>query len=150
MNQNILIMLFALTGGIFLSIQGGLNAQLGTLLKNPLLATLVAYLFSTIFAFVLVLFSLKNVPTIQQVKEIPTYLWFTGALFSVLGISLYYYTIPKLGISTMISIGLFGQMLFSVIAGHFAWFGLPKEPADLKRIVGISAMVVGIILINKK
>ncbi len=143
-------MLFAMTGGILLSIQGGLNSQLGVLLKNPLLATLVAYLFSTLFAIVLVTVSIKSVPTIQQVREIPIYLWFSGALLSVLGISLYYYTIPKLGISTMISIGLFGQMLFSVIAGHFAWFGLPKETIDLKRIIGVSAMIAGIYLINKK
>ena len=149
MNQNI-VMLFALTGGVLLSLQGGLNSQLGVLLRNPLLATLVAYLFSTLFALVMVLLSIKSVPTMQQVKEIPFYLWFTGALFSVLGISLYYYTIPKLGISTMISIGLSGQILFSVLAGHFAWFGLPKEPVDLKRIVGVSAMIIGIYLINKK
>lgn len=149
MNQNV-VMLFALTGGVLLSVQGGLNSQLGVLLRNPLLATLVAYLFSTLFAFVIVLFSIKSVPTAQQVKEVPFYLWFTGAFFSVLGISLYYYTIPKLGISTMISIGLFGQMLFSVLAGHFAWFGLPKEPVDLKRFVGVAAMLIGIYLINKK
>lgn len=143
-------MLFAMIGGVFLSIQGGLNSQLGVLLRNPLLATLVAYLFSTLFAIVLVSISIKSVPSIQQIKEIPLYLWFTGGLLSVLGISLYYYTIPKLGISTMISIGLFGQMLFSVIAGHFAWFGLPKETIDIKRIAGVSAMIIGIYLINRK
>lgn len=150
MNQNFSIMLFALIGGVFLSAQGGLNSQLGASLKNPLLATLVAYLFSTLFAGILVLLSLKNIPTLQQVKAIPVYLWFTGALLSVVGISLYYYTIPKLGISTMISIGLFGQMIFSVIAGHFARFGLPKEPLDIKRLAGMIAMILGVILINKK
>ncbi|MFC0874962.1 DMT family transporter [Saccharicrinis sp. FJH2] len=144
------IIFFALTGGIFLSVQGGLNAQLGSLLKSPLLASLVAYLFSTLFAFLLVLFSIKQVPSMQQVKAIPFYLWFTGALFSVLGISLYYYTIPKLGISTMISTGLVGQILFSSLAGHFAWFGLPEEPLDIKRIVGLCAMVIGIVLLNNK
>lgn len=144
------IMLFALTGGVLLSMQGGLNSQLGVLLKNPLLATLVVYLFSTMFALIFVLISVKNVPTIQQIKAVPIYLWFTGAFFSVLGISLYYYTIPKLGISTMISIGLFGQILFSVAAGHFGWFGLPHEPIDIKRIVGVLAMFLGIFLINNK
>ncbi|QGY45721.1 EamA-like transporter family protein [Maribellus comscasis] len=148
--NHLTIIFFALAGGVFLSIQGGLNAQLGILLKNPMLATLVAYLFSTVFAFVFALFSLKSVPTIHQVKEIPYYLWFSGALFSVIGISLYYYTIPKLGISSMISIGLFGQILFSSIAGHFAWFGLPPEPIDLRRLAGISALVIGVFLLNKK
>ncbi|MCB2209011.1 MAG: DMT family transporter [Bacteroidetes bacterium] len=148
--NHITIMLFAMTGGVLLSVQGGLNSQLGVLLKNPLLATLVVYLFSTFFALLFVLLSVRSVPSIQQVKDIPMYLWFTGALFSVIGISLYYYTIPKLGISTMITIGLFGQMLFSVVAGHFGWFGLPQEPVDFKRVLGVSSMILGIFLINNK
>lgn len=52
-----------MTGGILLSIQGGLNSQLGVLLKNPLLAVLVAYLFITLFALVMVIISIKKVPT---------------------------------------------------------------------------------------
>ena len=136
-------------GGVFLAIQGGLNAQLGVLLKNPLLASLVAFFCSACFALLLVALSVKNVPTIQQLKEVPYYLWFTGALFSVIGVSLYYYAIPRLGIPTMISLGLCGQLVFSVVAGHFGWFGLPAEPIDYKRILGILAMITGIILINK-
>jgi transporter family-2 protein len=149
MNQTTLIIL-ALIGGIFLAMQGGLNAQLGVLLRSPLLASLVAYFFSTSIALVAVALSIKSMPTIQQLKEIPYHLWFSGAVFSVIGISLYYYTIPKLGISTMISLGLFGQLIFSVIAGHFGWFGLPTEPIEYKKIMGVSAMIIGILLINNK
>ncbi|MDN5202687.1 DMT family transporter [Fulvivirgaceae bacterium BMA10] len=149
MNQFTLIVL-AFAGGIFLAIQGGLNAQLGVLLKNPLLASLVAFVCSASFAFFGVAFTIKSVPTMQQLKDIPFYLWFSGAMFSVLGISLYYYTIPRLGISTMISLGLCGQLIFSVVAGHFGWFGLPVEPIEYKRIIGVMAMIIGIILINNK
>ncbi|MEM1134738.1 MAG: DMT family transporter [Bacteroidota bacterium] len=147
MNQLILIVL-AFTGGIFLAIQGGLNAQLGVLLRNPLLASLVAFSSSTFFAFCIVFFGIKDIPNIQQLKEIPYYLWFTGGLCSMIGIGLYYYTIPKLGISTMISLGLCGQLLFSATAGHFGWFNLPLEPIDYKKIVGIIAMVISILFIN--
>ncbi|MBL4648880.1 MAG: DMT family transporter, partial [Aureispira sp.] len=41
MNQY-LFTLLAFLGGLFLALQGSLNAQLGVLLKNPLLASLVA------------------------------------------------------------------------------------------------------------
>jgi transporter family-2 protein len=144
------LLIFAFIGGVFLAIQGGLNAQLGVLLKNPLLASLVAFFSSTVFALVFVLFSFKSTPTSIQVKAIPFYLWFTSGFFSVLGISLYYYTIPKLGISTMISIGLCGQLIFAVIAGNYGWLNLPLEPITLKKIIGISSMILGIVLINIK
>lgn len=149
MNSFILPML-AFAGGIFLAIQGGLNAQLGVLLRNPFLATLVAFSFSAVFALLFVALSIKNIPTHQQLREVPNYLWFTGGLFSVLGISLYYYTIPKLGLSTMIPLGLCGQLIFSVIAGHFGWFGLPEDPVSIKKILGVLSMIGGIILINNK
>jgi len=149
MNQFILSLL-AFIGGVFLAIQGGFNAQLGVLLKNPFLATLTAFLSSSIFALLFVLFSVRTPPTIAQIKDIPFHLWFTGGLFSVIGISLYYYTIPKLGISTIISFGLCGQLIFVIIAGNFGWFNLPVEPISLKRTIGVISMIVGILLINLK
>ncbi|WCO02292.1 DMT family transporter [Psychroserpens ponticola] len=149
MNNSGLI-IFAFIGGVFLAMQGGLNAQLGVLLRNPLLASLVAFFCSTVFALVFVLLNFKSLPTISQIKEIPFYLWFTGGFFSVFGISLYYYTIPKLGISTMISIGLCGQLIFAVIAGNYGWLNSPLEPITLKKTIGISSMILGIILINIK
>ena len=149
MNQLILSAL-AFIGGVFLAVQGGLNAQLGVLLKNPLLASLVAFFTSACYAFLTVVLGVKSLPNVHDLKEIPHYLWFTGGLFSVLGIGLYYYTIPKLGISTMISLGLCGQLIFSVIAGRFGWFDLPAEPIDWKKIIGVTSMIIGIILINNK
>ncbi|MDC6404657.1 MULTISPECIES: DMT family transporter [Maribacter] len=148
MNQNI-NMILAIVGGVFLAMQGGFNAQLGVQLRNPLMASLVAFFFSMVFALLMVLMSLKNFPKVSLLYDIPKYLWFTGALFSVFGIYLYYYTIPKLGMSTMISLGLFGQLLFSAIAGHYGWFGMPQEPMEFKRILGVAAMFIGIFLIKE-
>ncbi|GAA0189512.1 DMT family transporter [Fulvivirga kasyanovii] len=149
MNQ-LTLSILAFTGGIFLAMQGGLNAQLGVLLKNPLLASLVAFFCSTTFAFLVIAFSVKSMPSAQQLKEVPWYLWSAGGFFSLIGVSLYYYTIPKLGVSTMISLGLCGQVFFSVVAGHFGWFNLPVEPVTAKRLLGVTAMIIGILLINKK
>lgn len=140
----------AFVGGVFLAAQGGLNARLGVLLKNPLFASVVAFFCSAIFALILIVVSVKGPPHLSEIKGVPLYLWFTGGLCSVIGVSLYYYTIPKLGIATMISLGLCGQLVFSVIVGHFGLFHLPHDPITLKKMIGITAMIVGIILINIK
>ena len=140
--------LLAFVGGVFLALHGGFNSQLSEQLKSPLLTSFVAYIISALLALFAVMIRTKNLPPLYKLKDVPYYLWFSGALFSVIGIGLYYYTIPKLGISTMISIGLFGQILFSVIAGHFGWFGLPSEPIAYKKIFGVIAMTLGIILIK--
>ena len=149
MNQ-LFLSVIAFTGGVLLAAQGILNSHLGVLLKNPLLASVTAFLSSTIFAFLFVIVSAKNPPSMVLIKNVPFYLWFTGGLLSVVGITLYYYTIPKLGISTMISIGLSGQIIFSLIVGHFGLMGMPVEPITLKRIIGVISMITGILVINFK
>jgi len=149
MNQYLLILL-AFIGGIFLALQGALNAQLGLLLKNPLLASLVAFGSSFFFSFLMVFFTIKNYPTDAEIKQVPIYLWFLGGFFSLIGISLYYYTIPKLGLATMVSLGLCGQLCFAIFAGHFGWFNLPLEPISLKRFSGLIMMTISILLINLK
>lgn len=148
--NKIIISILAFTGGIALAAQSGLNTQLGVGLKNPLLASLIAFFTSTLFALILVFIVIRDLPTISQIKGIPIYLWFTGGLLSVIGIGLYLYTIPKLGISTMISIGLCGQLIFAAIAGHLGWMNLPVEPLTLKKTIGISAMISGILITNLK
>ena len=148
--SKVILLILGFSGGVFLAVQGGLNARLGIMLKSPLLASLIATFSSMVFAMIFVLINARTLPTKIQLKEIPVYLWFAGGLFSVMGISLYYYTIPKLGLSTMISIGLFGQLLFSVIVGNYGWLDLPVEPINTKRVIGTIAMATGILLINLK
>ncbi len=151
MHRNQFTMLsLAFVAGVFLAIQSGLNAHLGILLKSPLLASTVAFFTSTIFAFLFFVLSIKNSLNWVEIKQIPVYLWFSGGFFSVLGISLYYYTIPKLGISTTISLGLAGQLVFSVISDHFGWLNLPTEPITVKRIIGVISIILGLLLINSK
>lgn len=147
MGQYTLILL-AFVGGVFLAAHGGFNAQLSKLLEHPLLASFAAYLFSTAIALIGITVNYRTLPSVDQLKSVPYHLWYTGALFSVVGISLYYYTIPRLGIATMISIGLFGQIVFSLLAGHYGWFGMPVEPIAHKKIFGVLAMIIGIFLIK--
>jgi len=142
--------LLAFVGGVFLAVQGGFNARLGVLLEHPMLASISAFLSSLVFAVLFVLAVGVTLPTVKDLGAIPPYLYVAGGMCSVIGIGLYFYTIPKLGISTMISLGLCGQLVFSVVAGHFGWFDLPAEPITFKRLIGVSAMIIGILLLNSK
>lgn len=149
MNQFLLSCL-AFIGGVFLAIQASLNANLGVILKKPVLASVIQSVSSTVFALVIVALSVRSLPGPGTIKQVPVYLWFTGGLFSVLGISLYYFTIPKLGLSTMISLGLSGQLIFAVVAGHYGWLNMAIEPVTLKKLLGVLCMLGGVLLIKIK
>lgn len=149
MNKFTLISM-AFFGGVALAIQGALNSRLGTLLRNPLLASVSGFLTSLIFAILIALVTVKEVPSMEQMRSIPPYLWFLGGLFSVIGLTLYYFTIPRLGVSTMISLALCGQLITAAIAAHFGWFHLPVEPLNATRLIGIVSMGAGIVFMNIK
>lgn len=141
----------AFFGGVCLAIQAGFNAQLGAILKKPILASISMAVASVFFGLLfLLLFFAKGMPDSQAVRQVPWYLWFIGGLFSVVGITAYYVTIPRLGIAKMISLGLCGQLICSMIAGHFGWLNLPANPITLKKIIGVVTMAAGIVLINSK
>ena len=96
------------------------------------------------------LYSKTAIPLKSNLTAIPFYLWFSGAFFNLLGICLYYYAIPILGLGQMISLGLCGQLLFSVIASHFGWFELPIQVIDGRKTLGVIAMIIGIVRIHIK
>lgn len=147
MNQSVLIFVsFAV--GILVVIQGSVNARLGVLLSNPLLATAVALSIGATLTLAAVAVTVKQYPTLQEIYSIPVYYWFVGGVLSVIGITLFYYVIPQIGISTTVTFGLTGQLLFAAIAGHYGWLGMPIEPITAKKILGMLLMVGSLILIK--
>ncbi len=148
--KTVFISVLSLIGGVFLAAQAGFNSQLGNVLKNPTIAVAATSFFSLIFAIGYLVLTDKEMLSSVHIINVPWYLWWIGGLFSVLGISIYFYSIPKIGLSTMITLGLCGQLLFAIMAGHFGWLNLPKEPFTLVRALGTISLLLGIILINYK
>ena len=147
MNHSLLIFLsFAV--GVLVVIQGSMNARLGVLLSNPLLATAVALSMGAALTLAAVAITVKHYPTLQQVDDVPFYYWFVGGALSVFGITLFYYVIPRIGISTTVTFGLTGQLLFAAIAGHYGWFGMPAEPISINKAIGMVTVLAGAILIR--
>ena len=145
---NLYLILSAFVVGIMVVIQGGLNSRLGVMLNNSLLATSVALTMSASITVMAAIITIRQFPTIQQMKLIPSHLWFTGGVLSFIAVSLFYYIIPRLGLSTAVTFGLAGQLLFAAIASHFGWFNLPLEPLSIKKIIGLMVMLLSVILIK--
>ncbi|MGR9117249.1 MAG: DMT family transporter [Gammaproteobacteria bacterium] len=140
--------LLALLAGAAIACQASMNARLGVLLNNPLLASGIAFLFSFILTAIAVATSTKHYPQIAQIRAVPMFLWFTGSALSTFGVATFYYLIPKMGIGAMTSYALSGQILIAMIAGHYRWFGLPENPINPLKAFGMVALVVGVYLIN--
>lgn len=146
--NNSTLLLLSFSVGVMVVIQGGINSRLGILLNNSLLATSTALTMGASFTLIAVLITVRQFPSMHQLREIPIYMWVTGGLLSFLAVTLFYYIIPRLGISTAVTFGLAGQLIFAAIAGHFGWFNIPLEPITIKKIGGLFVMIAGVILIK--
>lgn len=140
--------LLALTAGAAIAVQASMNAQLGVLLRNSLLGTSVAFATSFLLSLLAVVVSTRQYPQMESIQAVPFYLWFGGVL-SAFGVGIFYFLIPRMGVGPMMSYALTGQILVAVAASHFGWFDLPAKPVNPARALGVSALVVGILLINR-
>lgn len=138
----------ALAAGAVIAIQAPLNAQLGVLLKSSLLGTSIAFFFSFLFTLIVVMLSTRHYPHSEDIRSVPFYLWFSGAALSAFGVGLFYYLIPKMGVGSMMSYALSGQLLIAVVVSHFGWFGLPVKSIDTIKVAGVISLLAGVLLLN--
>jgi len=140
--------LLAMGAGAAITVQATMNAQLGVLLKSSMLGTSIAFLFSCVFTVLAMMLWSKQYPQLTDMKAVPLYLWFSGGALSAFGVGMFYYLIPKMGVASMMSYALSGQIIVATIISHFGWFDLPLKPINLLKISGIIALIVSMLLIN--
>ena len=61
---------------------------------------------------------------------------------------MFYYLIPKMGVGSMMSYALSGQIIIAVLASHFGWFDLPVKPLSLVKLLGAATLIFGVFLLN--
>jgi len=136
---------FTLGIGIALTIQTAINTQLREYLTSPLQAAFLSFLIGTLVLAVMVLLQSAEKPGLQQLAQIPWFLWLGGFL-GVYAISFSIYTAPKMGFLTFSGVVIFGQLLMSMLLDHFGWLGTEKAPVNWQRLLGGIVIFVGVIL----
>ncbi len=136
---------FTLGIGIALTIQTAINTQLREYLTSPLQAAFLSFLIGTLVLAVMVLLHSAEKPGLQQLAQIPWFLWLGGFL-GVYAISFSIYTAPKMGFLTFSGVVIFGQLLMSMLLDHFGWLGTEKAPVNWQRLLGGIVIFVGVIL----
>ncbi|MBD1583884.1 DMT family transporter [Pseudoalteromonas sp. S16_S37] len=141
--------ILAFFAGAAIALQASMNAQLGSLLKNPILATVCAFSFSAFFSLLALSASNNSAPSAKLVANVPWYLWGVGGILSTAGVGLCYFLIPKMGVGNLMSFVLSGQLLMAMLISHYGWFSVPQASISLQKLIGIIAMIIGLILVNK-
>lgn len=138
--------LAAFAAGSMLAAQAGFNARLGVLTHSTLLASVSATL--TAFLCLGLLWLARPARASTRPRQVPPYLWGVGGALSALALTAIYWLVPKLGISAVVVLVLVGQLITSLVAGHFGWFGLPSARLDSTKLLGAAVLLAGALLVT--
>ena len=143
-----LLLFSALAAGMLLPIQTGINAELRSLVGQPILAAAIQFMVGA-GALVLIFIVMRApFPEMGKLWSAPWWIWLgglCGANYIVIAIVL----APRLGAATLIAVTVAGQMLVSIVLDHFGSLGYPVHPMNVWRFVGAGLVLVGVGLIQK-
>ncbi|MGO3723202.1 MAG: DMT family transporter, partial [Staphylococcus equorum] len=131
-------------------IQTAINSALGQQINSSVMASLISFTVGTIVLFILTLIfnrSLKLATfTPREGRLKPIY--FIGGILGVIFVTTNIILMPHLGAALTTIIVMLGQMLMGVIIDHFGLLGTYKNKITKRKVFGLIAIMIGIILLR--
>jgi transporter family-2 protein len=143
----ILAALLVLIAGAMTAAQPPTNAILARTSGSVIFAAFLSFAVGTI-VLLLVLLAGQPKLALAPLRQVPWYAWaggFYGAFFVAVGA----YAAPRLGIASLITIAVAGQMAAALALDHYGAFGLDRAPITPGRIAGALLVVAGVVLVRR-
>jgi transporter family-2 protein len=137
----------AVTAGLMIPFQAGINAQLAQLVGSPIRAAFVSFLVGTLALLVLSAIVLKPLPSSSRLAGAPWWLW-TGGFFGAFYVAGNILSAPKLGAATLIAAIVAGQALASLVIDQYGWVGFREHHVTPGRLAGMALVLVGVGLVR--
>lgn len=138
----------AFLAGVLVSVQTGINTQLGRQLGQPLQAAFVSFVVGTLALAAAMPFLRVPFPGPGKVASVGLP-WLSGGILG----GLFVFSMIALGsrLSAAVLVGLVvgGQLIASLVLDHFGWLGFPQHVLSLPRVAGAALIVAGVLLIRK-
>ena len=148
MNPSVLVpILLVFFAGSMIAIQAPTNAMLARAGGSPVLAALISFAVGTAALFVAWIAS-GNRPGPASFVGLPWYAW-VGGLYGAIFVAVAAYAAPKIGIASLITIGIAGQIAMALWLDHAGALGLPREPVNLGRLLGAALVIAGVVLVRR-
>lgn len=148
MNGSVLLpALLVLVAGVMIAVQAPTNAILAKAGGSPVLAALISFVIGTLALFAAWLAS-GNRPAASAFAGLPWYAWI-GGLYGAVFVGAAAYAAPRIGLASLVTIGISGQIAAALWLDHYGALGLPREPVNLGRIVGALLVIAGVVLVRR-
>ncbi|WP_214879178.1 DMT family transporter [Exiguobacterium sp. ERU653] len=136
--------LFAISGGFFLTLQSVANARISSQIGTWQAATLTQ--FTGFIVALLVMLALRDRTYIEMRHVKPLYL--SGGAFAAIILFSNMTAVHKLGVTMTISLFLIAQLALALVIDWRGWFGMVRRNLNGAQLIGVFMMIAGVILLK--
>lgn len=145
--HQISFMLMALAAGAFFPTQAGINHQLTSWTRSPLMSSTISFAVGTLVLAVCVVIMRIPVSDLSEIRSHPWWIWTGGALGAYIVYSLVFLA-PRLGATSMLACILAGQMVAAVLLDRFGVLGYAQQTVGIPKIAGLVLIFIGVLMIR--
>jgi bacterial/archaeal transporter family-2 protein len=149
--MRVLSILMMVLAGFCISIQGLVNARLRLALESPVFAATISFFSGGLILLCIMatgalggigsgLRGLQSAPIWAYLGGLLGIAWVLGAII----------TVSRIGVVVVICSAILGQMIGSLLTDTFGWFGANKVPVDSLRLLGITLLILGAVLVQRR
>ncbi len=147
LNRLLLLLLVAL-GGAGLAVQIAWNARLRLSTGSPILTTIVSLSVSLLSLLLLWTSGTVERGALPAFHAVPTWAWL-GGIFAAYYLVSSLVAIPKLGVASVFSLVIAGQVIMSLVLDATGAFGVEQISPSGYRLLGTLMMLAGAVLIQR-
>lgn len=140
--------ILALVAGAMMPTQAAINNKLASNVESPILAAFVSFLVGTVALFLYTVASGTPLGNLAGAKNASAIAW-TGGLLGAFFVTSTVTLVPRLGVALTFSLIMAGQMLITLVIDHYGFLGVPVKEVNLPRLIGVTFITIGVILIRK-
>jgi transporter family-2 protein len=130
-----------------IALQAPTNAMLAKAGGSPVLAALISFAVGTV-ALLIVWAATSSRPRAAEFAALPWYAW-VGGIYGAVFVGVAAYAAPKIGVASLITIGIAGQIAMALLLDHLGALGLAREPINFGRIAGALLVIAGVVLVKR-
>ncbi|MCM3281119.1 MULTISPECIES: DMT family transporter [unclassified Exiguobacterium] len=136
--------LFAISGGFFLTLQSVANARISSQIGTWQAATLTQFTGFVVALLVMLVLRDRTYVEMRHVK--PLYL--SGGAFAAIILFSNMTAVHELGVTMTISLFLIAQLALALVIDWRGWFGMVRRKLNGAQLIGVFMMIAGVILLK--
>lgn len=140
------LILLALIGGIAVTLQGQFMGMMDTSIGTRE-SVFITYAGGGLAITILMLFLRGG--NLRAAVAVPWYA-LTAGLVGLVIVGTIGFTVPRLGLTSALTLVLAGQFIASLLIERFGWFGATVRPFEWTRVLGVLILLLGVWLTTRK